>query len=85
MPYVVSLSSLIAADDDERATRPTSRRRVLADARWSPRVIGLANGLIVTKLKVNGFIATLGTGLIIKGYLDTNYKGTAARCRGSSS
>ena len=25
----------------------------------------------------DGFIATLGTGLIIKGYLDTNYKGTS--------
>ena len=32
---------------------------------------------LVTKLKVNGFIATLGTGLIIKGYLDTFYKGSA--------
>ena len=26
---------------------------------------------------MNGFIATLGMGLIIKGYLDTNYKGTS--------
>jgi ribose transport system permease protein len=39
-------------------------------------VIGLANGLIVTFLKVHGFIATLGTGLIISGYLASNYKGS---------
>ncbi len=41
-------------------------------------LIGLANGLIITKLEVNPFIATLGTGLIIKGILNgtfANYKG----------
>ena len=31
-------------------------------------IIGLANGLIITKLKVNPFIATLGMSLIIKGH-----------------
>jgi ribose transport system permease protein len=39
-------------------------------------VIGLANGLIVAGLKVHGFIATLGMGLIISGYLATNFKGS---------
>lgn len=42
-------------------------------------VIGLANGLVITKLKVNPLIATLGTGLIIKGILNgtfANYKGS---------
>ncbi len=41
--------------------------------------IGLANGVIVTKLKVNPFIATLGTSLIIKGIINatfTNYTGS---------
>jgi ribose transport system permease protein len=45
-------------------------------------VIGLANGLIVTKLNVNPFIATLGTGLIIKGILNgtfANYKGSVPK------
>ncbi|WP_019813378.1 ABC transporter permease [Saccharomonospora saliphila] len=37
--------------------------------------VGLANGLIVTKLKVNAFIATLGTGLVIRGYLEHSYDG----------
>ena len=39
-------------------------------------VIGLANGLIVARLNVHGFIATLGMGLIISGYLATNFKGS---------
>jgi ribose transport system permease protein len=42
-------------------------------------VVGLVNGLIITKLNVNSFIATLGTGLIIKGILN----GTFANYRGS--
>ena len=32
--------------------------------------VGLINGLLITKLNVNSFIATLGTGLIIKGVLN---------------
>ena len=33
-------------------------------------IVGLINGLLITKLNVNSFIATLGTGLIIKGVLN---------------
>jgi ribose transport system permease protein len=75
VPYVVSLTSLIAADlmAGQDANVATGVLTALAVA----GVVGLANGLIVTKLRVNGFIATLGIGLIIKGYLDTNYKGTS--------
>ena len=75
VPYVISLSSLIAAElmAGNPANIPIAVFVVLVTA----AVIGLANGLIFTKLRVNGFIATLGTGLIIKGYLDTNYQGTA--------
>ncbi len=42
-------------------------------------VIGMANGLIITKLKVNPFIATLGVSLIIKGIINatfSNYTGS---------
>ena len=75
VPYVISLSSLIAAElmAGNPANIPIAVVTVLAVA----AAIGIANGLIVTKLRVNGFIATLGTGLIIKGYLDTNYQGTS--------
>ena len=44
--------------------------------------IGLANGLIITKLKVNPFIATLGMSLIIKGIINatfSNYTGSVPR------
>ena len=45
-------------------------------------VIGLINGLIITKLNINPFIATLGTGLVIKGILNgsfANYKGAVPK------
>lgn len=44
--------------------------------------IGLANGLIVTKLRVNPFIATLGTSLIVKGIINasfSNYTGSVPK------
>jgi ribose/xylose/arabinose/galactoside ABC-type transport system permease subunit len=39
--------------------------------------VGLANGLIITKLRVNAFIATLGTALIIDGIIQYNWDGPA--------
>src|SRR3990170_2034973 len=45
-------------------------------------VVGLVNGLIVTKLRVNPFIATLGTSLILKGIINgtfSNYTGSVPR------
>lgn len=75
VPYVVSLSSLIAAD-----AMQGKQENIL----WAVAVtllvaagIGLTNGVIVAGLKVHGFIATLGVGLIINGYLSTEYKGTS--------
>lgn len=43
---------------------------------------GLVNGLIITKLKVNSFIATLGTTLVLRGILNAsfaNYEGSIPR------
>ncbi len=40
-------------------------------------VIGLFNGLIITKLKVNAFIATLGVGLVLKGILNASFSNFA--------
>ncbi|MFD0556633.1 monosaccharide ABC transporter membrane protein (CUT2 family) [Stackebrandtia endophytica] len=73
--YVMALSSLIAATtmDGQVSRIPIAMAAALGVA----AVIGLVNGVVVTKLKVNAFIATLGMGLIIKGYLDTNYAGPA--------
>ncbi len=36
-------------------------------------LVGLLNGLIITKLKVNPFIATLGVGLLLKGILNASF------------
>jgi ribose transport system permease protein len=37
--------------------------------------VGLINGLVITKLRVNAFIATLGMALILRGYVEANYAG----------
>lgn len=45
-------------------------------------VVGLTNGLIITKLGVNSFITTLGTSLILKGIINgtfSNYTGSIPR------
>jgi ribose transport system permease protein len=39
--------------------------------------VGLANGVIITKLRVNAFIATLGMALILKGLIDNQWDGPA--------
>ncbi|HEX7135653.1 MAG TPA: ABC transporter permease [Iamia sp.] len=73
--YVVAWSSLVVATqmkgDDGRLLQAVVLALGMAV------LVGLANGVIITKLRVNPFIATLGTGLMIKGYLDTRYKGPA--------
>jgi ribose transport system permease protein len=73
--YTAALSSLIAATtmDGQVGNVPLAIGAVLLVS----GLIGAANGAIIAFLKVNPFIATLGTGLIIKGYLDTEYKGPA--------
>lgn len=71
--YVAALSSLVAAvvmDGDES--------RILlgvAAALGVSAAVGLFNGIVTTKLGVHAFITTLGSGLIIKGFLDTRYPG----------
>src|SRR4030081_1097221 len=37
-------------------------------------VVGLVNGLIINRLKVNAFIATLGTALVIRGLLNASFE-----------
>lgn len=73
--YVAALSSLVGATT--MAGDPARVPLGIGAALLAAAGIGLANGLIITKMKVNPFIATLGMGLIIKGYLDTQYQGPA--------
>lgn len=75
--YVVSLSTLVAAeamDGRDAALLPGAGLALAVSA-----AIGLLNGLLVTKARINAFIATVGVGLLLKGYLDHGYDGPAGR------
>ena len=73
VPYVASLTSVLAGGvmAGESGNVPFAVVFSVGVA----AAIGLVNGLIVSGLKVHGFIATLGVGLVISGYLATNYQG----------
>ncbi|WP_298179530.1 ABC transporter permease [Saccharomonospora sp.] len=73
--YLVGLSSLIAAET--MAGDPAMIVPAVVLTLACAVGVGLVNGLVVTRLKVNAFIATLGTGLIIRGYLESSYDGPA--------
>ena len=75
VPYVVSLASLVGGTTmaGESGNIVPAVMLTLAVA----AAIGLANGLVVSQLHVHGFIATLGVGLVVSGYLGTNYQGSS--------
>jgi ribose transport system permease protein len=73
--FLISLSSLVTAEvmDGSDANIVPAVAAVLALG----VVVGLGNGLIITKLRVNAFIATLGTALILQGIIQNRYDGPA--------
>ena len=73
--WLISLASLVTATqmDGQEANIIPAIAVVLALG----VAVGLANGLIITKLRVNAFIATLGTALIIQGIIQSQYNGPA--------
>ncbi|MFC5821036.1 ABC transporter permease [Nonomuraea harbinensis] len=73
--YLISLSSLVAAEVMEAGSVPGGVAAVIGVS----ALVGLVNGLVITKLHVHAFIATLGVALIIKGVLDHLYDGPAGR------
>lgn len=73
--YVVSLSTLVAAETMNGSDTALVPGVLLALAVSAG--IGLLNGLLIARVRINAFIATLGVGLLLKGYLDTNYDGPA--------
>ena len=74
VPFVTSLSSLVAGGIMAGQTSNVAAGVLTALAVCA--VIGLVNGLVVSLLDVHGFMATLGMGLIISGYLASNYQGS---------
>lgn len=73
--YLVGLCSLVAAETMAGAPSMIAPGVLLALAVAAG--VGLVNGLVVTGLRVNPFIATLGVALILRGYLEHNYTGPA--------
>src|SRR5690606_29625650 len=63
--YVVALASIVGATT--MAGDPSRAWLGVVAALGVSAVVGLVNGLVIAKLRVNAFIATLGVGLIIKG------------------
>jgi ribose transport system permease protein len=70
---LISLSSLLASEtmDGSDANLVPAIALVLAFGAG----VGLANGLIITKLRVNAFIATLGMALILRGFIQNRWDG----------
>ncbi|MEU8364690.1 ABC transporter permease [Nonomuraea sp. NPDC048882] len=75
--YLISLTSLVAAEI--MAGQDGNAGPAIAAALAISVLVGLVNGLVVTRLQVHAFIATLGVGLIIKGVVDHLYDGPAGK------
>lgn len=69
--YVISLTSVITSYimQGDSKNVPVAMVTVLIMG----ALVGLINGLIITKLQLNAFIATLGTSLIIKGIINSTF------------
>jgi ribose transport system permease protein len=69
--YLISVTAVMASDtmngDPNRI--PQAIGLVLAIG----VAVGLVNGLLITRAKVNAFMATLGTGLILRGLLEAHF------------
>lgn len=81
--YVISLSSLLAAT--LMNGNPGNIPVAVAVTLLVCAGIGLLNGVIVTVLKVNGFIATLGVGLILRASSTRTSRARRATSPGRSS
>lgn len=73
--HLIGLTSLVTAE--VMAGQNSRVLPALGAALALAAVVGLLNGLMVTKLKVNPFIATLGMALVLQGVLEQRYTGPA--------
>ncbi|MFI7226292.1 ABC transporter permease [Nonomuraea angiospora] len=73
--YLISLTSLIAAEI--MAGQDGNIVPAVAAVLGVSALVGLVNGLVITRLRVHAFIATLGVALIIRGVVDHLYDGPA--------
>ncbi|WP_367139073.1 ABC transporter permease [Saccharothrix sp. HUAS TT1] len=73
--HLVGLCSLVAAETMAGSGAMVVPGVLLALA--VAAAVGLVNGLVITGLRVNAFIATLGVALVLRGYLEHGYTGPA--------
>jgi ribose transport system permease protein len=73
--YVVSVSAMIGSV--VMAGRPGNIPLAVAAALGAGALAGLANGLVITRLRVNAFIATLGVAWILRGALNATFNNFA--------
>ncbi len=73
--YLISLASLVAAET--MAGRDGNIVPAILAVLAVSAFVGLVNGLVITKLGVHAFVATLGVTLILKGVVDHRYDGPA--------
>lgn len=69
--YVVSVSAMVGSV--VMAGQPGNIPLAVAAALGAGALAGLANGLVITQLKVNPFIATLGVAWILRGALNATF------------
>lgn len=77
VPFLVSLSSVLAAGTMQGSADTFVSG--MAVALIATTALGAVNGLLVGVVGVNGFMATLGTGLVVSGYLFSNYQGSTGQ------
>jgi ribose transport system permease protein len=73
--YLIGLTSLIAAEI--MAGQPGMIAPAVLAVLVVSALVGFVNGFVITILRVNAFIATLGVGLVLKGILESRYEGPA--------
>lgn len=73
--YVISLTAVTASYVMQGD--PNNVPRAIVTVFLMGAAIGLVNGLIITKLRVNSFITTLGTSLIIAGIINSTFSNWA--------
>jgi ribose transport system permease protein len=75
----IAISAIAVLTSITLAGRVENVIPAIALALTAGAAIGLVNGLIVTKLRINAFIATLGTKLILQGILFSNFDNFAGK------
>lgn len=73
--HLIGLTSLVTAE--VMAGQSSRMVPAILAALAVAAMVGLVNGLVITALKVNPFIATLGMALILQGVLEFRYTGPA--------